>query len=148
MTRLTDVHVPRRELTETIVLHVAATPAAVLAAADRVEPSRDPHAGVRTLGERVYGLSWHPKGGAPGCIDVVFDLRIEQDAQGGCYLASTHRFTASDADAHAALLRNWSTMSANAIAITRQTLSAIKRSAEAAPTLARAGRSVEVPLAA
>lgn len=132
MTGTTDTHVPQRSLIETLVLHVAASPVAVLGAADRLASTRDPYAGVQLLGERVFGVSWHPKPGAPGRIDVVFDLRIEMDATDGCYIASTQRFTGSDDAAREALLRNWSTIRANTTAITTQTLRAIKRAAETA----------------
>lgn len=143
MTRLIDVHAPHHDIAETLVVHVDASPAAVLAAADRL--GCDPFAGVEILDERVFAVAWHPRPGVPGRVDVVWDLRAEPDAEDGCYLTSTRRFVASDEGSREALFASWRLVGANADAIARQTCRAIKRAAEDAPALPHV---VEVPLAA
>jgi hypothetical protein len=116
------------------VLHVAAAPADVLDVVDRLDLARDPFAGVEALGrrrhERLFGLTWHPKPGAPGHVDVVWDIRVEADGEGGSYLSSTRRFTASDDEARNDFRSYWRYVRLGADAIARRTLRTIKRVAE------------------
>lgn len=152
MTRLIDVYTPQHDVSDTLVFHVDATPANVLAAADRHRPEQDAFAGVKVLAvtgaQRVFQLAFQPRPGSGGDVDVVFDVRIESDGDGGCYVSSTRRFTATSDAARQALRTHWRTVHANADTIARQTLRAIKRTAEDAPARAGVPHLVEVALAA
>lgn len=147
MTRLIDVHTPRCDVSETLVVHVDAPPAAVLAAVDR-DVAREPFAGLRPLGrtgrERLFGLSWRPVPAAAP-VEVVWDLRVECDGEGGCYLASTRRFVAGDDAARDGLHHQWRHIRGAADLIARRALRTVKRAAEAAPA---AGPRAELALAA
>ncbi len=138
MTRLIDIRAPRYDVTESLVLHVDAGPAEVLDAVDRL--GRDPHAGVQALGsrrrERLFGLAWHPKPGTRARVDIVWDVSVEPDEDGGSYLSSTRRFVAGDAIAREALLSQWRYVRPVADTVARRTLRAIKHAAEERPVRA------------
>jgi hypothetical protein len=148
MTRLIDVHAPQYDVSDSLVLHVDAAPDDVLNAVDSLR--RDPFAGMRTLGlgarERLFGLTWHPRPGAPGRVDVVWDIRVEPDEDGGSYLSSTRRFIPGDETARADLRPHWRFVGRVAETIAQSTLRTIKRAAEERPVVP--GRQVELQLAA
>lgn len=129
MTALIDVKAPHHEVSETLVLTVDADPAVVLTAADSL---REPHVGVRALGrgagERLFGMTWRPVPGAR--IEIVWDIRVAPDGAGGTLLSSTRRFVASDPVAREALGAAWRYVRPAGATIARQTLRAVKRSAE------------------
>jgi hypothetical protein len=150
MTRLIDAHAPQHDISDSLVLHVDAAPAAVLAAVDRLGP--DPHAGVKPLGrshrERLFGLTWRPTPSAPGRVDVVWDLRVEPDEDGGSYLSSTRRFIAGDEAARADLRAQWRYVGPAAAGIARQTLRSVRRAAEEPAVIAPAPSLELLPVAA
>ena len=103
------------DISESLVIHVDAAPAEVLGAVERV--GHDPFAGVAL---------------SPG-TDIVWDLDVEPDEDGGSYLASTRRFAPADDAAREALLVDWRNVRAVADTVARHTLRTIKRAAEQRP---------------
>ena len=129
MTALIDVKAPYHEVSETLVMSVDAAPDTVLAA---VDARREPNVGVRPLGrgthERLYGMTWRPEAGAR--IEIVWDIRVAPDGEGGTVLSSTRRFLAPDPVSKAALRATWRYIRPSAATIARTTLRAIKRAVE------------------
>jgi hypothetical protein len=134
MTRLIDVHTPQCDVSESLVLHIDAAPAHVLAVVDTLDAARRPIAGAEMLGhardERLFGMTWLPEPGAAGHVDVVWDIRVESDGDDGTYLSSTRCFTAGDDAARNRLLSRWRAVRTTADAVARRTARAIKRVAE------------------
>jgi hypothetical protein len=149
MTRLIDVHAPEHDISESPVLYVHAAAADVLDAVDKL--AHDAFPGARALGrgrlERLFGLTWHPRPAAPGRVDIIWDLRVKPDGDGGTYLSSTRRFVASDDSARADFRSSWRPIRLSADAIARRTLRAIKHVAEEEAEVTSPSR-VELLLAA
>ena len=113
MTSSLDTTAPQYDVAESLVLFVDAAPADVLEAADRLAP-----------GERVFTTRF-----ADPAVEVVWDVRVEDDGEGS-YLVSTRRYVAADEAACQAMLTRWSEVRAAAEATVRRTLRTIKRAAE------------------
>jgi hypothetical protein len=139
MTTLIDVHAPQHDISEVFVLHVDASPADVLAAIDRLELGHTvpgSEAIARRRRERVFGLQWHPEHRSSGQVDVIWDLRVEPDAEDGSFLSSTRRFVANDDAARERLASSWSVLGPAASTIAKRSLRMVKRAAEAPETVA------------
>ena len=97
MTTLTDAH----DVTETLVLRVAAAPADVLGG-----------------GARRFGLTWR------GRVDITFDMTAELDEDGRCFVTSRRRYHARTAAARAELSAHWREIRALADGAARRALRA------------------------
>jgi hypothetical protein len=129
-----------KHISETVVMHIGAAPADVLAAIDRLAIARDPFAGVKPRGTHRFGVTWRPDPAAPGRVDVEWDLRVEADDQDGSYLSSTRRFTADDDAAWERLRADWRYVGPMAATLGKTVLRAVKRTAET-----RAAEPVALP---
>ncbi len=141
MTSQIDIRASHYDVPESLVLHVDAAPDEVLRTVDRL--GRDPHAGFQAIGsggsERLCGLKGHPLPGPGGRVDIIWDLQVEPDGDGGSYLSSQRFFVAADETARPALLSQWRSLRPLADTLARRAVRVIKRTAEErSPVAARA----------
>ncbi len=146
--RLLDTYAPRFDITQTQVVMVDAHPATVAAALETLPLSNTAAAAIEALGitdrlaagpaqlaargayERVYGLLWRLAPGAPGHINVIWDVDVRPGADDGAVLASTVRFVATDDPARASLLTAWGLVGAIATVLSKRALATVRAYAE------------------
>ena len=106
MARLIDTYARTFDVTDTRVVLVDASPAAVLAAGERLEIARTVGQAIEALGladrlviaptrlearegEHVYGM-------AAGSVKVIWGVRVEPGPESGTTLSMTTRFVSTD----------------------------------------------------
>ena len=133
MARLIDTYAPTFDVTDTRVVLVDASPAAVLAAGERLAgrlalaPAR---LGSRE-GEHVYGM-------AAGSLNVIWDVRVEPGPDSGTTLSMTTRFVCTDHASRERLRAAWAVVGPASAALSKRALAAVKRHAEFGDELASA----------
>jgi hypothetical protein len=163
--RLLDIHAPRHDVSDTLVVAVDTEPDALRAALrshDLVAPVamalhalglgsrivRPPSVIERTPDEVVLAVVLGRPGErrlggwpGPGRLAITWDVRVEPGGLEGAYLSSTRRFTAGDEAVRRALFARWAPVNGVAAGIARRTLTTLDRLADVdapSPALRRA----------
>jgi hypothetical protein len=158
--RLIDTYARTFDVTDTRVVLVDASPAAVLAAGERVELAHTVGQAVEALGladrvvlaptrlgsregEHVFGMAARLDGAPdrPGYVKVFWDVRVQPGAESGTTVSMTTRFVATDDSSREGLRAAWGVLGPVAAALTKQALSAVRRYAEEKDALLQRGAS-------
>jgi hypothetical protein len=146
-TRLIDTYARRFDVTDTRVVLVDASPAAVFAAGERLELAHMVGEAIEALGladrlviaptrlgsrerEHVFCM-------AAGHVKVIWDLRVEPGPESGATVSMTTRFVSADHSSHESLRAAWGVLGPVAAALSKRALSAVKRYAENQDVLPR-----------
>jgi hypothetical protein len=151
--RLIDTHARRFDVTDTRVVLVDASPAAVHAAGERLAdrlvlaPTR---LESRNGEEQIYGMAARLDGAPdhPGYVKVIWDVRVEPGPESGTTLSMTTRFVSTDRSSRESLRAAWGVLGPVAAALSNRALAAIKRYAEDRDELPSLASVPELALAA
>jgi hypothetical protein len=110
--RLIDTHARRFDVTDTRVVLVDASPAAVHAAGERLAdrlvlaPTR---LESRNGEEQIYGMAARLDGAPdhPGYVKVIWDVRVEPGPESGTTLSMTTRFVSTNRSSRESLRTAW-----------------------------------------
>lgn len=157
--RLIDTYARRFDVTDTRVVLVDASPAAVYAAGERLELAHTVGEAIEALGlsdrlvlaptrlesrndeEHVYGM-------AAAYVKVIWDLRVQPGPESGTALSMTTRFVATNDSSRESLRAAWGVLGPVAAALSKRALSAVKRYAEDQDELPSLASVPELALAA
>jgi hypothetical protein len=165
--RLIDTHARRFDVTDTRVVLVDASPAAVHAAGERLELAHAVRQAIEGLGlagrlvlaptrlgsregEHVYGMAARLDGAhdRPGHVKVIWDVRVEPGPESGTTLSMTTRFVSTNRSSRGSLRTAWGVLGPVAAALSKRALAAIKRYAEDRDELPSLASVPELALAA
>ena len=79
-----------------------------------------------------YGMTWRVDLDRPGCVKVVWDVRVEAGGDTGTLLSTTACFTSTDADSRDRLNAAWPIVGPMVAALSKRALAAVKLAAEEA----------------
>jgi hypothetical protein len=149
MARLIDTYARKFDVTDTRVVLVDASPAAVYAAGERLALAHTVGRAIDALGvadhlvlaptrlesregEHLYGMAARLDGApeSPGYVKVIWDVRVEPGAESGATLSMTTRFVSTDRASRERLGAAWGVLGPVAAALSRRVLATVKQYAE------------------